>query len=135
MNCRKYFLLVTLICAVGTVLGQKKDTAVKCKSVTVFDVNYDDDKAGSQVKESFTSYDTAGNMTEFIDYDKEGKEKEHILYEYDKEGHKIKETYLKANGSKDKIEEYIYQNGLKTEKIVYYGNGKIKSKKKYVYVL
>ena len=117
-----------------TLFAQKSDTKPKVKSVTVMEENYEDDKSGTQQKESFTRFDLQGNIVELIEYDKEGKEKQHILYEYDKEGHKTKETSLKANGNKDKEEVFIYQNGLRTEKIVYYGNGKIKSKKKYIYV-
>lgn len=118
----------------ATLYSQKNDSKPKVKSVTVMEENYEDDKSGTQQKESFTRFDLQGNIVELIEYDKEGKEKQHILYEYDKEGHKTKETSLKANGNKDKEEVFIYQNGLRTEKIVYYGNGKIKSKKKYIYV-
>lgn len=115
--------------------GQKKalDPKLKVKSCTVFEETYEDDEKGTSQKELFTRYDAQSNVLEEIEYDKDGKEKSHILYEYDKDNNKIKESYIKPNGSKDKVVEFIYLNGLKTEKIVYYSNGKIKSKKKYVY--
>lgn len=131
--CRLLLFVVAIFVSTA-LLAQKNEAKPKVKSITVMEENYEDDKAGTQQKESFTRFDLQGNIVELIEYDKEGKEKQHVLYEYNKEGHKTKETLLKANGNKDKVEEFIYQNGLRTEKIVYYGNGKIKSKKKYIYV-
>jgi hypothetical protein len=114
--------------------GQKKKNVQshKIKSTTVYNADFEDND-GKQVKESFERFDEAGNTVEEIEYDKKGVEKKHILSEYDDDGNKTKETYLKPNGSKEKTIEYKYQDGLKTERTVYLSNGKIKSKKKYVY--
>lgn len=128
-------LLVIAILTISlSAFSQKKEAIkdFKLKSTTVYSEEYEDSK-GLPVKESYNAFDVNGNLLEEIEYDNNGKEKKHITYEYDAQGNKIKETHLKPNGSKDKIIEYKYQSGLKFEKIVYNGNGKIKSKKKYLY--
>ena len=114
---------------------QKKsfDPKLKVRSCTVIEESYEDDAKGVQQKESFTRYDTQNNVLEEIEYDKDGKEKSHILYEYDALNNKIKETYIKQNGKTDKTIAFVFINGLKTEKTVYYSNGKVKNKKKYIY--
>lgn len=134
-----YFIKSALILIVSTTPfvcnGQKKviDAKLNVRSVTVFEENFEDNKQGTKTKEAFTKFDAQNNILEEIEYDKDEKIKSHITYEYDASGNKIRETYLKANGTTDKVFAYTYLNGLKTEKIVYYSNGKVKSKKSYVY--
>jgi hypothetical protein len=131
---KKLIILIAIIFCITPMNAQKKKNVQshKIKSTTVYNSDFEDNN-GKQVKESFERFDDAGNSVEEIEYDKKGVEKKHILSEYDDDGNKIKETYLKENGTKEKIIEYKYQDGLKTERIVYLANGKIKSKKKYVY--
>ncbi len=127
--CAIFFILITL-----NLFSQKKKTVVQknIKSVTEYNEDYLKNN-GRSVKESFTKYDEGGNVVEEIEYDEYGKEKKHILYEYNEEGDKIKEIKLTPQGTKASITEYKYENGLKKEKIVYDGKGKIVLRKKYIY--
>jgi len=131
---KKIFFLFIVAFFFNSLYAQKKKSIQmhKIKSITIYNADYEVNN-GKQIKESFERYDDFGNMVEEIEYDKKGVEKKHILSEYDDEGNKTKETFLMTNGIKEKIIEYKYDDGLKTERIVYSGNGKIKSKKKYVY--
>jgi hypothetical protein len=130
------FLVILFIGAGVTGLSQKKSEVIsnKIKTVTVVQEDYEDSN-GKQTKESFERFDALGQTIESIDYDKKGKEKEHIYFDYDKDGNKIRETYLKPNGTKEKVIEYKYVDGLKMEKDVFYPDGKVKSKRKYTYEL
>jgi hypothetical protein len=130
---RLTLFLVALFCVLS-LYGQKKKSIQqhRLKAITVYNQDFVDGK-GKPIKESFTKYDELGNVIEEIEYDDKGEEKKHVVYEYDDEYNRIKETYLNPKGAKEKIIEFKYQDGLKTEKIVYLPNGKIKSKKKYVY--
>ncbi len=131
---KKFTLIILSIFCVVSLYGQKKKKhhPNQIKSITVLNENTDNAKTPA-IKESYTRYDELGNVLEEIEYDAKGVEKKHIIYEYNDDGEKVKETYLNQNGSKDKIIEFKYEDGLKTEKITYEGNGKIKSKKKYIY--
>jgi len=131
---RKLVFFFIIVFCIIPLYGQKKKSVQshKIKSTTVYNSDFEDNN-GKQVKESFERFDESGNSVEEIDYDKKGIEENHILSEYDDDGNKTKETFLKENGSKEKIIEYKYKDGLKTERTVYLANGKIKSKKKYVY--
>ncbi len=116
------------------VMAQKKKKAMmnKIESTTVMIEDYEKNN-GRSVKESYTRFNESGDVLEEIEYDEYGKEKKHIIYEYDIDGNKIKETYLNPKGLKEKVIEYKYEDGLKTEKLVYDSKGKLKSKKKYIY--
>ncbi|HOK51912.1 MAG: hypothetical protein WHT29_01665 [Bacteroidales bacterium] len=134
MNSR-ILLIGLLICfSFSAIYAQKKKTVQEkhIKSVIVYNEDYEKNN-GRQVKDSYTRFDEEGNVLEEIEYDEYGKEKKHVLYEYDKDGNKIKETNLTPKGNKASVIEYRYENGLKKEKIVYNGSGKVILKKKYVY--
>ncbi len=77
-------------------------------------------------------YDVRGNTIEEIEY-KDGKIDKHILYEYDSENNRIKETELDATGKPKKIGEYKYENGLRKEKYIYDASKSLLSKKTYTY--
>jgi hypothetical protein len=87
-----------------------------------------------QYKDSETYYDSNGNILEEINY-KEGKVTRHFKYQYDKNNNKIREEEYDASGRIVEFSEYKYQNGLRTEKVVYDGGKKIKLKKVYTYTL
>ncbi len=82
--------------------------------------------------DSEEKYDSKGNVIEEIEY-KDGKIDKHMLYEYDSNNNKIKETELNDSGKPKKIGEYKYENGLRKEKYVYDGNKMLISKKTYTY--
>jgi hypothetical protein len=131
----KHLIVITLsILITFPVFSQKKKSiqANKIKSTTEYNEDYEKNN-GRSVKDAYTKFDESGNVVEEIEYDEYGKEKKHVAYEYDDSDNKTKETYFTPKGTKEKVIEYKYEEGLKTEKIVYLPNGKVKSKKKYVY--
>ncbi|MEX0594980.1 MAG: hypothetical protein WD512_00660 [Candidatus Paceibacterota bacterium] len=77
-------------------------------------------------------YESKGNTIEEIEY-KDGKIDKHMIYEYDSNNNKIKETELGPSGKPVKIGEYKYENGLRKEKYIYDANKKLLSKKTYTY--
>ena len=99
--------------------------------MVVQEENFGKGAAGKQI-ESETSYDQAGNVAEEKEY-KDGKLDSHVKNEYDKDGNKIKVTEFDASGRVLKYTVYKYEKGLRTEKQVFEGNQKLKSKKTYQY--
>jgi hypothetical protein len=110
---------------------QKSEKKPKIKSITILEEK-SDVLIKKQVKDSETFYDSRGNILEEINY-KQGKVDKHFRYQYDNEDNKIKEEKIDPSGKVTEYSEYKYENGLRTEKIVYTGSGKIKSKKVYQY--
>jgi antitoxin component YwqK of YwqJK toxin-antitoxin module len=78
-------------------------------------------------------YDQKGNLIEETQY-KDGKVDKRMVYEYDANNNKIKETETDASGKLKKTSEYKYENGLRTEKITFDENKKLISKKTYSYI-
>jgi len=111
---------------------QKKAVSHNLKSTTAYEQRYEKGTQGKMLKESEIRYDNAGNVTEEIDY-KLGKVDKHLIYQYDEDNNKIRETELDAAGKKIKITECKYSDGLRTEKTVYNGNNQVLSKKTYKY--
>jgi hypothetical protein len=132
----KKILIISILSflAINPIFSQKKKSiqANKIKSTTVMQEDYEKNK-GLSLKESFTKFNESGDIIEEIEYDDNGKEKLHIQYEYDDNDNKTKEIYINIKGLREKVIEYKYEDGLKIEKIVYLPNGKVKSKKKYIY--
>ncbi len=124
-------LLIILLAGSIKVFGQQNIVQNKIKTVVVYDEKFDK-LISKKYKESETSYDLKGNIIEDIQYT-EGKIDKHFVYQYDSENNKIKETEFDINGRVIKISEYKIEKGLRTEKIVYDANMKIKSKKTYIY--
>jgi antitoxin component YwqK of YwqJK toxin-antitoxin module len=110
---------------------QKTPSDVKIKSLIVTEEK-SDMLIKKQYKESETYYDSRGNVSESITY-KQGKVDKHFKYQFDSENNKIKEEEFDPSGKVKESSEYKYSNGLRTEKIVYDGNNKVKSKKTYTY--
>jgi hypothetical protein len=127
-------VILTVFLVFGTVIaanGQKPESSSKIKSITILEEK-SDMLIKKQYKESETFYDSKGNILEEISY-KQGKVAKHFKYQYDAENNKIKEEEFDLSGKLIELSEYKFENGLRTEKIVYDGNKKMKSKKTYVY--
>jgi len=94
-----------------------------------------DPKTGKELrKDAFEAYDEKGNVTELIEYDKNGNQSRHLKYQYDSNGHKTWIAELSPDGTVIKKTEYKYdKNGNKTERIEYDKGGKMKSKKIFTY--
>ena len=113
------------------VYGQNSNTSGKIKSRIAHVEKIEKGKKSTAI-DSEEKYDLKGNVTEEIEY-KGGKIDKHMVYEYDSNNNKIRETELDGSGKPIKIGEYKYENGLRTEKYIYDGNKKLHSRKYYTY--
>jgi hypothetical protein len=114
-----------------TAKGQQKQALPKIKSVIVYDEKFDK-LISKKNKDSETIYDAHGNIIEEITY-VNNKVDTHIQYQYDASDNKIKELELDSSGKVTKTSEYKFDKGLRIEKTVYGADGKLKTKKTYVY--
>lgn len=100
---------------------------------TVYEQNYENGKIkGEQKILSVSTFDATGKLIEETSYD-EGKPDKTTTLVYDAEGKKIKEIEKNASGKITRTFEYKYVNGLKSERITYGNDNKIKNKKIYKY--
>lgn len=111
--------------------GQQKPAPQKIKSVIVYDEKYDK-LISKRTKDSETVYDAHGNIIEDIQYINNKVDK-HFQYQYDASDNKIKELELDSSGKVTKTSEYKFDKGLRIEKTIYGADGKLKTKKTYVY--
>jgi hypothetical protein len=124
-------LLTVLLFNTSYTFGQQDITPNKIKSIVVYEEKFDK-LFSKKVKESETFYDSRGNITEDIQY-KEGKIDKHFTYQYDSENNKIKEIEFDSSGKVIKTSDYKIEKGVRTEKVVYDANMKVKSRKTYIY--
>lgn len=126
-------LVTTLLLTLSheATIAQVKPVKSKVKSLVVMEEKYDGPET-KIYKESETNYDINGNIIDEIEF-KDGNFVSHFIYEYDADNNKIKESELDKSGSVIKVSVYKYENGLRVEKSVYDGKGKLRSKKKYNY--
>lgn len=103
----------------------------KIKSIIVYQEKYDM-LVTRKYKDSEQYFDVKGNLIEDITY-KQGKVNKHFKYQYDSDNNKIREEELDPSGRTKEVSEYKYENGMRSEKIVYDSNKKIKSKRFYQY--
>jgi hypothetical protein len=134
MNTKKYILpLAVFFLAVlfQPVFSQDKSSDKKIKSRITHE-----EKVIKGVKstliDSEEKYDLNANLIEEIDY-KDGKVDKHLVYEYDTNNNKTKESELDSDGKVKKYSEFKYENGLRTEKNTYDQDNKLISKKIYTY--
>jgi len=129
---KKILILLMFVCfPVLTFSQSNKQPAPKIKKMTITKSVYD--KGEKVYKELEVTYDAKGNIIEEIEYD-EGIFVMHFSYQYDAAGNKIVEIEKEASGKVKKITEYKYNsNNLRTEKLVYDPNHKLKSKRVYKY--
>lgn len=125
------FIIVLFSGLTLSAVCQKSVSNNKIKSLIVTEEKYDM-LVKKQYKDSETNYDSRGNVLETITY-KQGKVDKHFKYQYDVDNNKIKEEEFDAAGRLKESSEYKYADGLRSEKIVYDPNKKIKSRKTYVY--
>jgi len=112
-------------------IGQQKPALPKVKSIIVYDEKFDK-LVSKKSKDSETVYDAHGNIIEEIQY-VNNKVDTHFQYQYDASDNKIKELELDSSGKVTKTSEYKYDKGLRIEKTIAGADGKIKTKKTYVY--
>lgn len=112
--------------------AQSKVQLPKIKSLVVKEEQEAGKGTGKPQLESETNYDPAGNVIEEKQY-KDGKLDSHVKNEYDSDNNKIKVTKLDDSGKILKYTINKYDKGLRTEKLVYLPNQKLKSRKTYQY--
>jgi hypothetical protein len=120
-----------LMMSTYTASGQQKPALPKVKSVTVYDEKFDK-LVAKKNKESEIVYDAHGNIIEEIEYINNKVDK-HFQYQYDASDNKIKEFELDSSGKITKTSEYKYDKGLRIEKTIAGADGKVRTKKTYVY--
>lgn len=132
MKIRSFVLIPVLLIGLATMVSaQKPDKDKKIRSVIVYQEKYDN-LISKKYKELEQYFDSRGNLLEEITY-KQGKVTTHFKYEYDSDDNKIREEEFDPSGKMIEFSEYVYENGLRIEKTVFYPNKKIKSKKIYQY--
>jgi hypothetical protein len=114
--------------------GQSK-TQVKelgIKSTTVLEYDY---TAGKETKKkvSYEKFNTHGQVIESIDYNKEGKQKERIEFQYNENGNVTEERYFDNKNKLTKTIKYSYKGYLKQTKEKYNNNNELVWKKVYNY--
>jgi hypothetical protein len=119
------------VIGVRTSSAQQKPGLPKVKTVVVYDEKFDK-LVSKKTKESETTYDAHGNVLEEITYSN-GKIDTHMQYQYDANDNKIKEIELDSNGKVTKTSEYKYDKGMRVEKTIAGPDGKVRTKKTYVY--
>lgn len=83
--------------------------------------------------EEFEAFNADGNIIEYRDYTKDGKLKSWVKYEYGTNKEIIKEVYFNEKESIVESIEYIFKDGLKSEKLYYDGKHRLIKKKVYEY--
>lgn len=125
------FSVLVLLLNFTVVLAQNSNSNAVLKSKVVHE-----EKIVKGVKsveiESEEKYDSKGNVIDEVQY-KDGKVDKHIVYEYDENNNKIKETELEPSGKIKKVGEFKYVNGVRTEKLTYDAAKKLISRKTYTY--
>lgn len=134
MKILKTATLIIILAGISLpMMSQKAEKKPKIKSLVVYEEKFDA-LISKKLKESETVYDERGNIIEEITY-KQGKVNKHFRYQYDDDDNKIKEEKLDPSGKVVETSEYRIENGLRVEKVVYYQNKKMKSRKTYQYTL
>ncbi|MEO6166970.1 MAG: hypothetical protein ABIO46_12735 [Chitinophagales bacterium] len=127
------FLVIIFLLPNTLVKAQSKMNTGKVKSVTEVTI---ETKGGKEAenKKSFQSYDERGNMLEEIEYEDDGKIKNHTTSEYNEQNLKIKENSFFPDGKVETVSIFAYDHeGNRVSKTVMDKNGAIKSKKLYKY--
>ena len=125
-------LLIIIIFSAGLeAFCQKAEPKVKVKSMIVYQEQANA-IVNKKFKESEIFYDQHGNIIEEISY-KEGRVTKHFKYQYDADDNKTKEEEYDSNGKLKEYSEYKFENGLRTEKVVYDAQKNMKLRKTYQY--
>ena len=111
--------------------GQQTVAKDKIKTIVVYEEKFNV-LVSKKLKESEVTYDQNGNIIEDIQYT-DGKVSKHFRYQFDNDGNKVKEEEFDSGGKLIEYSSYKIENGVRTEKVVYDPNGKMKSRKTYQY--
>ena len=125
--------IISVMISFSNLTAQNISKPEKVKSVTELSIETKNGK-DIETKRSFQSFDEKGNVTEEIEYDDDGKMKDHSVNEYNSQNQKIKETHFLPDGKIESITSYTYdQYSNRTTKTVTTKDGVVKSKKVFRY--
>lgn len=85
------------------------------------------------VVERIEKYDKSGNLIEEKEMNKEGEVKKWMKYKFDADRNKVEETILNIRGGQEERIEWIYKDGLVTEKKYYDHKDRLVKRKEYKY--
>ncbi len=126
-------LILAFLISANKLAAQESPQTGKVKSVTEVAI---ENKGGKEIEitKSFRSYDEKGNLTEEIEYDDDGKVKNHSAIEYNEKQQKVKETTFLPDGKIETVAVYSYDpEGNRISKTTLHKDGSVKSKKVFRY--
>lgn len=127
--------LLFIMCFVfGAINAQSKDLIKEnnIKSTTVTEYDYTTGKESKKLI-SYEKFNDRGQVVESIDYDKAGKQKERVEFDYNENKDCIEERYFDSNNKLEKVYKYTYKGELKQSKEKYDAKNKLIWKKVYSY--
>lgn len=125
-----YFMVVTTFLLQAQSAKKVKEYKITTKQTIEIEV-----ERGTKARtiEEFEAFNADGNIIEYRDYNSDGKLKSWIKYEYNADEEIIKEVYLNEKGNLIESIEYIFKDGLKTEKLYFDSKHRLVKKKVYEY--
>ncbi|MBN2699328.1 MAG: hypothetical protein JXR52_10930 [Bacteroidales bacterium] len=127
-------LFLILLLVVPTLKGQStKDIRERnIRSQTVLEY-FVEEGIPDPVVEKKEVYNEEGEITEIIEYDRNGVVQLWEKYKYDEDGNIIEQQFLNNKGKVDKREETVYKDGLRVERRFYDDRGRLYKRKVYEY--
>jgi len=131
---KKLLFISICFCFALTSFGQSQKTvkSLQIKTRTEWTYLYRGNKE-IPYKESFKKFDAEGNEIEIIEYDEKGNITLHSTFKFNENNDVIEEVTYNPNGSVFQTDKYTYTGKLKTQRETFDGNGKLTSRKKYIY--
>lgn len=111
MKTKIILLFTVLLPFVGTAQSKKEIKKFKIKSTTVM---LADAVSASEIRNSFSKFDTDGNVIEDIEYNRDGSIKKREVFKYNKNGDVMEEMVISNGKFKKKI---AYKYNAKNEKV------------------
>ncbi len=108
---------------------------VKKKGITkrtVTEIVYEDG-LNRELVEELQRFDEEGRLLELKEFSNDGKLKNWVIYTYTTEGEVATESYFSGKEKLKEKVEYIYKDGLRSEKRYYDGKDRLVKKKVYEY--
>lgn len=126
-------IFIALCLSLGTLAQSTKDVVRKgIISQKIIETDYSEGlNEGILEKEEF--FNAKGDLIELKEYNSKGEANRWEKYTYTEEGEIQSERFYDKKGKLDKKIIYVYEDGLKKEKLYYNSKEKLVKKKEYVY--
>lgn len=134
MNRSTYILILLLLLVPAFAYAQSEEviSAKKIESQTVYEY-FVEEGIKNPLIERIEKYDKSGNMILEKEMNKLGEVRLWKEYKFDAEGNKVEETVLDAKGNQEERTEWIYKDGLVSEKKYYDEKDRLTKRKEYKY--